>query len=390
MFKLQNPKKFLISFSFVAFIFLGIFFVGQNFVFAQNKNVEITFFYSPTCQHCLEEEKFLDNLKNDYSWINIKSYEFSKNISLAINFYEDYNVPSNEQGLVPLTFIDDKYFVGFNEQIGEQIKNYILKENGGESQSNQNKIAELPILGKINIENISFPALAMIFGFFDGFNVCSLGALVLILGLVLTFNSRKKILIFGGLYVLVTALVYWLMIFFWHRLFIFVSPYLRNMEIIIGLLAGVGGWYLFREYLKARKNIAVCRYGGISEKLAGKVNEIFEKKSGIFVMILAVLLFAGAITIIEFPCSAFFPLLFSGMLAESGVSFSLSMFYIGIFIFFYMLDELIVLVVATSTLKIWMGSPKTMKWLNLAGSLMLFVFGFYYLLWPILKTWFNL
>jgi len=34
---------------------------------AQDIKVEINFFYSPTCPHCAEEEKFLNGLEEKYS-----------------------------------------------------------------------------------------------------------------------------------------------------------------------------------------------------------------------------------------------------------------------------------------------------------------------------------
>lgn len=397
--KNYNIIKIFFKSLFFSTILVGALF-GPNFVFDKNLAVaeelseiqeqnQINFFYSTTCPHCIEEENFLNALEIKYPEIKINRYEFSKNIDLAKTFYSDYNVPSQEQGFIPITFIKDRYFIGFDKKIGEDIEKYIQSsfENEGSYNANQTKI---PFFGQINTENFSLPLLAVIFGFFDGFNICSLGSLVLILGIVISLKSRKQVLILGGSFVLVTAIIYWFLIFLWHQLFVFLTPYIRNLEIIIGLLAVVGAWYLFREFLKSRKTGAVCQFGGISEKLAEKVNNALENKTGVLAMIGIVFLFASAITIIEFPCSALFPVLFAGTLSQSGVSFLMSATYMGIFIFFYMLDELVVLFVAVFTMKIWIASPKIMTWLNLTASAVLFVFGFYYLLWPTIRVWFNL
>lgn len=368
-------------------IFVLVFLFGAfDFIFAQENQVdpvrdsngdEINFFYSPTCPHCAKEEKFLDELKKEYPQLEIKKYEFSKNIELVKKLYQDYNVSQQEQGLVPITFTASRYFVGFNEQIGEEIRGCIKECLLGEEPFSQ-KI-KIPIFGQIDAEKFPLPLLAIIFGFFDGFNICSLGALVLILGLVIALKSKRKILILGGAFILITVIVYWTLVFLWHRLFVFIAPQIRRMEILIGLLAAVGGWYFLKEFLNARKKGVVCKFGGLSENLAKKIQNIFEKKAGILMMLSAVLLFAAAVTVIEFPCTAFFPVLFTGILAQANISFSLSLFYIGLYVFFYMLDELIVLFVAVFTLKIWVASPKFVTWLNLAAAIMLFLFGFYYL-----------
>jgi len=372
---------------FTVFIFLSFFLNVNNFASAQTKISEINFFYSTTCPHCFEEEKFLNQLQKKYPEIEIKKYEFSKNIDLVNEFYSKYNISQQEQGFVPLTFIGDFYFVGFNKSIGNKIEEYIQGSfKNDNSYLNQLKI---PFLGDVNIKNVSPLILAVILGFFDGFNICSLGALVLILGIVIALKSKRKILILGGSFIIITATIYWLLVFLWNRIFTFITPYIKSMEVLIGVLAIIGAWYFLREFWRARKNGAICKFGGISDKLAEKVENAFKEKTGLLAMIGIVFVFASAITIIEFPCTAFFPVLFTGILAQLGIPLYLSVFYIGIYVFFYMLDEIIVLLIAVFTMKIWIASPKIMKWLNLAGGLMLSVFGFYYLLWPTLKIWFN-
>jgi len=106
------------------------------------------------------------------------------------------------------------------------------------------------------------PILAVILGFFDGLNVCSLGALVLILGMVLALKSRKKILILGGIFILTTGIIYGILMILWHQLFLVLSPYLRKMEILIGALAILGGIHFLKEFLKFRKKGPVCGFGG--------------------------------------------------------------------------------------------------------------------------------
>jgi len=48
--------------------------------------------------------------------------------------------------------------------------------------------------------------------------------------------------------------MYGLLIFLWHQLFTFIAPYIKSMEILIGILALAGGIYLLREFYKAYKS----------------------------------------------------------------------------------------------------------------------------------------
>lgn len=362
-----------------------IFFATSLPAFAQTtEKAELYFFGNPTCPHCAAERSFLDDLQGRCSQIQITEYVFSENIDLVKDFYQSYNVPDKEQGFVPVTFIGNKYFTGFNEEIGKSIETQILEMTGQSSSKEECSIeqekqtVQIPFLGKTDIGNFSLPVLAIILGILDGFNVCSLGALILILGMTLTLGSKKKILIFGGVYIVTAAAIYGLLMFIWHQLFVFIAPYVQKMEILIGILALAGAIYLFREFIKGRKKGAVCRFGGISEKFSRKIQDIFEKRTSILLLGGAVLLFAAIITLVEFPCSAVFPALFTSILAEAGTPLYLSLLYIAIFLFFYMLDEIVIFLIAAFTMKISIISPKSTVFLNLLASILLFFLAFYY------------
>lgn len=367
---------FLMFFSWLFFPFLNI---AEAEEIKKNTSIEITFFGSPTCPHCLAEKQFFKELKKDYPQLIVREYEFSKNIDLINNFYKEYQVPKNQQGLVPATFINDSFFIGFNDNIGQNIKNQIegLK-NGINNKSSLNKI-KIPFLGEVDIYKLSLPTVAIVLGIVDGFNVCSLGALVIILGLVMVLRSRKRIMLLGGIFLMITAITYGLLIFLWHQFFSLISPYIKSMEILIGVLSLIGGIYLMKEFIKSIKQGPTCSSGGIIAKLSPKVEKIFSNKKNIIILSGVVALFALAITIVEFPCSAFLPMLFAGILSESNITMSLTLSYMGLFLLFYMLDELIIFLIAIFTMKIKIISPKFINVFNLIAALIFLFLGGYYL-----------
>lgn len=373
------------------YIFLLLFFLFNafDFVLAQDIEVEINFFYSPTCPHCAEEEKFLNGLEEKYSEIKINRFSvFNRdNVELLKEFYKEYEVPVEHYGMVPATFTNERYFVGFNKEIGEAIENCILECKAGKTSEDVSIIdlegnIDIPIIGKINLKKYSLPILAVILGILDGFNVCSLGALVLILGLVLAIKSRKKTLLFGGLFIVTTAVVYGLLIVIWYHIFSFLVPYMRTMQILIGLLGIGGGIYFFKEFLKFRKQGPTCEVStgdGIISRFSSRFQQSFKESGNIILLLGSVFLFAGMITIIEFPCSAVVPVAFAGVLAQSGLSTFSYLLYIALFLVFYMLDEIIIFFIAFFTMKIWLASSKAITWITLLEAIILLALGFYYL-----------
>lgn len=365
---------------------LGFIFFCFNFALAQEKDsVEIDFFFRPGCFYCAREKDFLAGLQKQYPQVKINMRPVSEeyNIELLERLYQKYEVPKEERGLVPITFSRERYFLGFDEEVAKQIEACIEACLAGKGKTGRiQDIVSLPLLGKIDPAAYSLPALAVILGFFDGFNVCSLGALVLILGLVVVLRSRKQILIFGGLFILTTAVVYGFLIFLWYQLFAILTPYLRALEILIGLLGVGGAVYFLREFIRFRKQGPVCEPGkssGIISKFSSKVQNALEGKKSILAITLSILFFAAVITIVEFPCSAAVPVFFAGLLAKAQISVFYYLFCLAIFLFFYILDEFVVFLVAVFTMSIKLASVKFTTYITLIESIVLFVLGFYYL-----------
>jgi thiol-disulfide isomerase/thioredoxin len=381
-------KKSILFLSFFVLLFGGF-----NFASAQEK-VEVYFFYSSTCPHCAQESAFLNELEDEYPEVEIKRFEViysSENQELLKSFYKKYEVPKTLQGLVPATFMPEKYFVGFNEGIAAEIENCLERcmrpEKEGISLINTSVIErniKIPFLGEIKISSFSFPVMAIALGVLDGFNICSLGALILVLSLALALHSRKKILVFGGIFLVTTAFVYGLLIVFWYKFFEFIAAYLKTMEILIGVLGIGGGIYFLRQFIKLRKRGPACEQeigSSIASKFSAKLQNILKESStsSLFVVMGLIFSFAFVITVVEFPCSAVIPVAFAAVLAEAGLSTFQYLFYISIFVLFYLLDEIIVFLVAFFTSKIWLSSPRVFKWIILLEAVILFFLGFYYL-----------
>ena len=375
---------FLIFFIFLTTLIARPVFAQTNLP-AGRQGLDINFFYSETCPHCIAEGKFLDKIEPNYPDVKINRYLITdaSHRQLLIDSLKKHNA-EKDLGLVPITFVGNEMILGFNNEssIGKKIEDSIQRQLQNTSDGSENgSMVNLPIIGKIDLSRYSLLIQAVILGFFDGFNVCSLGALVLILGLVLILKSRKKIILFGGLYIFITALVYGALIFLWYQLFYYLSPVLKIMNVFVGILGIGGGIYFLTQFIKSRKADPTCDSQGnkIVARHSEKIQKAFQESGGIWGLIIGVLIFATVITLVEFPCSAVIPVLFAGIMAHAKISLFAYIFYLIVYLFFYMLDEIVVFLVAVFTMNVKIASGKTMKWLNLIEAIVLFAFGIYYL-----------
>ena len=361
------------------------------------------YFYSPTCRFCQAmDEFFRTELMPAYPALVIERYNVTRPgvaepLSALIEQHPDAR---QYQGVVPLTFFGDRFFVGFNDDVARNIsalvgEAYALRppQSDDEVAGERDDISEdadeteqgtqftVPFLGTIDAGNYSTAALAALLGFLDGFNICSLGALMLILSLVVKLRSRSLVLLYGGMFIGVTAAMYMLLILIWHQVFLTVSPFISALELVVGLIALAGGVYFFREYVRFEKYGLTCESG--SNRLVAAVSDRVGKafaggtRWGI---VGAVALFAAVVVVIEFPCSAAIPVTFAGMLALMDLSVASYVGYIAIFMLFYLLDEIIIFLIAVYSLKLWATKGSMVKYATLATAFILFGFGVYYVL----------
>lgn len=357
----------------------------------QTKTLSIYFFYSESCQHCAAEQIFLDKIEQKYPQVTIKRliHNDPQAIKIQLPLLKKHNA-EKYFGLTPLTFIGEIFMPGFDNEdsAGQYMELAILQQLQTDvvesaSQVEENKKITLPILGDIDPQKYSLPVLAGVLGILDGFNVCSLGALLMIIGLVLVLKSRRKILIYGGTFILVTAIIYGALIVMWYKFFVLFAPYMKILQILIGLLALGGAIYFFQRYLKIRKYGPTCEISAgqkITGRFSDKIKNHIQGPGNVLVTSGVILIFAMIITIVEFPCSAVIPVAFAGVLAQTSLSVWSYVVYILIFLLFYLLDEIVIFIIAVFKMDIWLASDKFTKWATLVEAIVLCLLGLYYLL----------
>ncbi|HNV97120.1 MAG TPA: hypothetical protein PKL13_02260 [bacterium] len=390
--------KFLKTFLFL----LSILFA--NFSYAQENKIIVDFFYSPTCSHCTAERKFFDEMQPIFPELVVNRYNITEkeNIDKLKEYYKNYNVSEQEYGLVPITFINDEHFVGFDKTIKANLESKITKYSAeckkpiidqkcdeqleGVSKKEQIKI---PLLGTINVSGIHPFLLSSIFGFLDGFNACALMALAFLLAVLVGTGDRKRILIIGGTFVLVSGIVYFMFISAWLNLFMFLS-YIKFLSFIIALLVIFFGVTLLREYIvkivckicdtpENKKESLITK---LQRKIFAKMSAVGKSSVSIWVAIPIVSMLAAGVNTIELFCSLGFPMAYTKILTTYNLSPIAYYLYILVYIFFYVLDQLVILFIALFSLKITMISERGIRIVKLISGIFLLILGIIILINP--------
>ena len=369
-----------------------------DFVLAQPIKAEITFFYSETCAHCLKEKKFLNQLEEKYNDLVIHEYNVAdkESVELLKDLYEQYQVPEEQWGMIPATFLKEKYLIGYggDETTGKEIENCIKEclvetgVSGTDLMEASLKKIKLPILGEVEISNLSPLLLSISFGVLDGFNACAMIALGFLLSVLIGSGTRKRIILIGGTFILVSGLVYFLFIAAWFNLFLitFNIKLITNLAAIIIILSAI---FILRDYFTdvicklcetdpAKQNI----FTKIQQKLFAKMQQFSSTNMPLPIALLGIAVVAAGVNMVELACSFGLPLAFTKILTSWNLPKASYYFYLLVYILFYMIDDFVIFLIAVYTLKITQASQKYLKLVTLVSGIVLLILGLIMLINP--------
>lgn len=364
-------------------------------VVAQEGKTTIHFFWSNGCPHCAKEKAFLEDLMQEDPGITVKGYETSiyKNALILLRVGKRLN--ANTSG-IPFTVIGDQYFVGYgdDETTGELIKELVQQTRENKTSDIVEEIIEivpsstpantddpsipdtikLPFLGSVNIKQLSLPVLTLVLALADGFNPCAMWVLLFLISLLLGMQDRKKMWLIGSTFIIASGFVYFLFLTAWLNLFLFLG-YINWIRMVIGGVALYSGYRYLSDYIKNKDG--GCEVVGGNEtrkKIFEKARALITEKN-LLISLGGIALLAFGINIVEFMCSAGLPAIYTKVLALNSLPtwkyYAYMLFYVTIF----MIDDMVVFIIAMTTLKAVGIESKYARYSHLVGGILMLAIG---------------
>lgn len=395
---------------------------------ADEKVINIHLFYGNGCPHCAAEEEFLSDYLKDRTDVKLYKYEIwydSHNQELLSKVQKEMGT-TNKNG-VPFTVIGKKTIVGYadgvtDEQIKDTINYYlnndyrdyageitgkvkkvevkedITKDESKTEDKKENKIEKaddtkdsdqtdenvtVPVLGKINAKKVSLPILAVVLGFVDGFNPCAMWILIFLITMLFNMKDRKKMWILGLTFILTSGIVYLMFMLAWLNLATFISKiaFIRLLIAVIALVVGLINVYKYIDSLKKKDEGCDVVDKKDRKKIMEKIISITHEKKFI-IALLGIMVLAASVNIIELMCSIGIPLLFTQILAMNNLSTFSYMIYMFIYIFFFLIDDIVIFIISMVTLKVTGLSTKYTKYSHLIGGIIMLIIGLLLIIKP--------
>ena len=349
---------------------------------------DINFFYLPSCPHCDEQKPFNEKLAEKYPTIQIVEHDAATPQGSALLSDMLAQLGVEEEPEFPITIIiisENQVFISgwvsggweSEETTGREIEKALEQCLTGNCPPPAGEEPEdgivLPIIGKFIPADYSLPALAVILGLVDGFNPCALWVLLYLISLVATLRDKRRIWLIVGSFVLASGVLYFLFMTAWLNVFLLIG-YVRPVTVVIGLVALGGGILQIRELIKTKGEI-VCEVTSEEsrEKTMARMQRIVSSPITLGTIV-GIIALAFAVNAIEFVCSAAVPAVFTQVLSLASLTTFQYYGYILLYVFFFMLNNLVIFGAAAFALTSNLG-VRYAKYARPVGAAILIILG---------------
>lgn len=368
--------------------------------------VIVYFFWGDGCPHCEAVWGFWETIGPQYPNLEVRDYEVwyvRENQQLFLQMAAAYGF---EPSAVPTIFIGDRHWVGASEQIINEIATTIdtcsrsgcpdagagiipgiatqstneSKEpaSGSESgtettpaaESGDSSMLSIPLLGTVDLSTKSLALSTFLIALVDGFNPCSLWVLTVLLALTIHSGSRKKVFLVGIVFLTVTSLVYVLFIAGLFTMFTVVN-FIGWIQAVAALAALFFAVVNIKDYFWYKKGISFTIDDKKKPGIYAGIRRVMAAGDSPWATLGATIVLAAGVSLVEFSCTAGFPVLWTNLLISQQASIMTFAALLLLYMVIYQIDELGIFSFAVLTLKAGRFEEKHGRLLKLMGGMLM-------------------
>lgn len=355
------------------------------------KPVVIYFFWGDGCPHCAAAKPFLEDLTRRYPKVELRAYEVwyvAENRDLFIQMAAAFGF---EPTAVPTIFIGDRYWIGYAEPIRAEIEAYVAecrrsgcpdagRRLAGDAAADAAAsspttapaadVLDLPLIGPVDLATQSLAVSTALIAFVDGFNPCSLWVLSVLLSLALHTGSRRKVFLIGLVFLTVTSLVYALFIAGLFTVFSVIS-FLGWIQVVVALAALFFALVNIKDYFWYKEGISFTIADEQKPGIYQRMRRVLDASDSLWGLLSATVVMSAGVSVVEFSCTAGFPVLWTNLLAAQGAPALTFALLLLLYMIIYQMDELGIFLAAVFTFKASKVQEKHGRILKLIGGMLM-------------------
>jgi hypothetical protein len=244
-------------------------------------------------------------------------------------------------------------------------------------------LLDVPLVGSVDVGHRALWLSTAIIALVDGFNPCSLWVLALLLAVVINTRSRKRVLLVGLTFLTITAAVYGLFIAGLFSIFSYVS-FLGWIRVLVAGIALAFALINLKDYFAYKRGISLTIDDAQKPGIYRRIRGIMNAKASLPATLAATGGMALGVTLVELPCTAGLPVLWTTLLADAGVATGAFVTLLLLYMLIYLLDELLIFGVVVVTMRVTRIEERQGRVLKLVGGAVMLALALAMLFWPTL------
>ena len=360
-----------------------------------SSRLKLHFFWTSTCPHCQAARPFITELTERHDWLQIHSAQLdddSGNVRVYIALTEQ--IGENAYS-VPAFVFCGRMITGFSsaEETGRLLENQLLDCHNNLEQGDRPwrqatvpagdaATTTIPLLGTHDLRSWSLPLVTVVLAALDSFNPCAFFVLLFLLSLLVNAGSRGRMMLVGGIFVLVSGVVYLAFMAAWLNLFLLFGE-LSWLTLAAGLLAVGFGLINLKDYFFSGQGPSLSIPASAKPGLFARMRALISADS-LPTMIAGTLMLAVLANSYELLCTAGFPMIFTRLLTLNELSTAVYYSYLVLYCAVYIVPLLIIVGLFTRTLGKRKLSAREGRILKLMSGAMMTGLGAILLIEPLL------
>lgn len=337
------------------------------------------------CSHCRSAEPFIESLPEEYRGLRIERVEVQKDPAGQRRFLEHMKAIDSPSVGIPTFVIGHESLIGFTPGYTEDAVRQAIEKAVGHAGARDGRSVKLPLFGIVDSTSVSLSRFTLLVGLADGLNPCAFWVLTVMLSLLLRVRSRRRLMLFGGLFVLISGLVYFLFMAAWAVVFSLLGVS-RALTQVLGIaLLGIGLINL-KELLWFKRGLSLMIPDSAKAGLYGRMRSIAAAAS-LPAAAAGIAALAFIVNLVELGCTLGLPAVYTRILSlQPDLGTTETYAYLALYNLAYMVPLASVVVLYAFTLHRLTLTERGAKALKAISGVLLAAFGILFLVWPGMLT----
>ena len=358
--------------------FLVVLLLTATSALAENQ-VIVDFYYSDTCGSCKPAIAVIDEITEYYA------ENFTGNVIInkkEVGANATNRAEMRNRGLIyPSAIINNetkipKANLTYNE-LTEIIDAYIANLNL--QKTYDENIVSVPLIGTVNLTSLSLPVLTIVLAALDSFNPCAFFILIFLLNLLVYLQSKRRMLLVGGIFIFFSGLFYFLFMFVMFNTLLITKSFVSMISLAVGIVAVCIGLLNIKDFFFQKKGPSLSMPEEKRSLTFKKIRKLVKSPS-LLTMLGATIFLAISVNFYELLCTLGLPMIYTARLAEENLPLAGYYMYLLFYNVVYVIPLLIILLLFTFTLGKMKLTERQGKKLKLVSGIMIFSFGAIFLI----------